>query len=594
VAPNDTPPGPQNPENPSGDNAAPQGPIYPSIIFALTPTISREAVLKAFNGEGLTPIIVNSGDEMVEAVRKPEVFLIIVDVEFNDKRGLAFHQQLKGSTLSFWIALAKKLTTNQRSSLYAQGFADVLTHPVHPVLFKSRARMLLARFTKTNDFPDYVVLPPGIARKTPLPTKAANTEGDTKNAGGAQGIRQSNSNNQNNNSESIRVKGSGQPNEGPEWNIHSSQNPATDGSSVKVVKGSDSNAPDWNHNNSGGEDPKAEWRNKISPNENGPEGETKFFKKDDPQGSWNNKISPNEAQPGAETKFFAKDPASEINHHKSQSEPNTSVLSEKKPQTVIQSENKTLPANSTKPQPSQAPAKPRAEMTLDMSPGSFDLTRSKEPPPKRPSKTLGQIREKILELKSNVDWDQKLWPKDKLPKGSNLEICSRGLKKCITELEVLFKEAAVLLKSDRITLISLKPDALPKSSFCPEDLYALCSNDGRIKINDEVPSIFFPQIEVAFERRKAVLLNEPVEDPIDGKPRPADWKINGKIEACSAVFPVFLDSKPYAVLFIQFEEKADDARIKIIEQAVSFLGLPETHYSQVDFLSRIYRSHKLT
>ncbi len=560
-------------------------------------------MLKAFNGEGMTPIIVDSGDQIVESIVKPEVFLVIVDLEFNEKRGLAFHTQLKTASKAFWIALAKKLTTNQRSSLYAAGFADVLTHPVHPVLFKSRARMLLARYLKTNDFPENVELPPGMTRRsnavTAKPGENSKSSGDKPQSPFQRG-----------------ESGGGQ---GPEWNHHSGKKNPNSDDSMQMIKGeSNSGKTDYTHSSSGGESDGPEWRNKISPNQKGKDDETKFFqkdapqgewnnrtggpqeesdpdkakyfKKDDPQGNWNNSVSNNQKpNDQGETKFFQKDaPQGEWNNKLSQN-----IVAEKKPDTVIQSESSSNSSSQKRAESlnsGSSTTRMRSEMKIDLSPGSLDLTRNQNIPPQRPSQTLGSLRDKILELRENVEWDQKLWPINRLPKGTVLDICSRGLRKCVVELEVLFKEAAQLIKAERITLVSLKPEALPKSAYCPDDLYALCSSDGQIKSNEEVPSVFFPQIEITFERRKAVLLNEPISDPIDGKPRPQNWKINGQIEASSAVFPIFFEARPYAVLFIQFSDKADEKRINMIEQAASFLGLPEVHYSQVDFLSRVYRN----
>jgi hypothetical protein len=610
-----TPPTTPSPAEP----AASSSPILPSIIFAITNAISKEAVIKAFNGEGMTPIIVGSADEIVESITKPEVFLVIIDVEFNNNKGTAFQSQFKNASKAFWIALAKKLTTNQRSALYAAGFADVLNHPVHPVLFKSRSRMLLARFLKTNDFPENVVLPPGMARKTPVAPKGPGANADSSKNQNSSPFKKTEGSPHAQEKNSTHVSGGGDFDQGKDWNIHSSKSETSEDSSVKMIKGEDPNTPDYNHHQSHSQDEGPEWRNKISPSEAAEKGETKFFKKDDPQGAWNNRASQShEENSDSSTKRFSKDdPQGSWNNHNAASNPlesdNTTkkftkdgpqgewnnknsqtVLAESKPLTTIQSENKTstdsLKTNSSTEQNSLSQNQKRKEMKIDLSPGSLDLTRDKGPTPQRSSQALGTIRDKVLELKENIEWDPKLWPKDKIPKGSLAEIYGRGFRKCLLELETLFKDTSSLLKSDRITLISLKPEALPKSQYCPEDLYALCSSDGAIKNNDEVPSVFFPQIEIAFERRKPVLLNESVGDPIENKRRPEHWKINGKIESSSAVFPIILEQRPYAVVLIQFADKADDNRIKLIEQAVSFLGLPETHYSQIDFLSRVYRS----
>lgn len=624
---------------PSGTQTPDQSPIYPSIIFAVTETTNREAVNKAFNGEGLGVIFVNNGDELGEAVIKPEVFLIIVDVEFSNKRGIAFQSQFKAASPAFWIAIAKKLTTQQRSGLYAAGFADVLTHPVHPVLFKGRARMLLTRFLKTHDLPDFVVMPSGISRpnKPGSPTRIAgggdNKESEKKGPYfGAGGSAQS---------------------DGPAWNnkIGSGDSSENSGPNVQVVKGDghressesvhirsgDDTQPQWNHHSSGKtEDPawnhhtseskdnSADWNNKISKDPTTPTGssrtlkgpeiqsekhQTKIIESDQEKSTWNNRISPNTESGSGSTKQFlntsepqarlgstnqnnpiSKEATNSIQSARAETSKTSSQFtqSEPKPTNQIRTENNSLTNSEGLLQGTLAsPPRVTEEMKISIE-ASLGIPQTQKLPTKE-SASLQAVKEKIQALKQNLEWDRKMFPTSALPGGSHAEICSRGLRKCMIELKDLFFSVSKTLNAQRITLVSLKPTALPSDGIVPEDLHALCSSDDEVKNNEKIPSVYFPQIIAAFEQRSAVLLNEPVPDPLEGTRRPENWKISGKIESSSAVFPIFLADKPYAVLLLQFSDPRSDSDIPVLEQAVAFLGIPEIHYSQVDFLSRIHR-----
>ncbi len=617
----------------------PTEPIYPLVLFATTENTSKEAVNKAFKGEGLGVQFVANADELGEAVTKPEVFLIIVDVEFANKRGIAYQAQFKSSTSAFWIALAKKLTTQQRSGLYAAGFADVLTHPVHPVLFKGRARMLLTRYLKTHDLPEYVELPSGISR----PNRPGS--GGSKNSSGGADSKN------NENKGPYFGAGGSQNNGGAEWNnkISSGKDSPHDNSSVHIKGGQDNNA-EWNHHKAGKEDSDPQWNHhKAGKDDSDPQWNHHKAGNDDTDPQWNhhksagnekpadwnnhkseskqdeaiqNKIIQSEKQnQGSNFKIVESDKNESAWNNKSSQNPisenSTATLnsqsSERNASTQIQRETAALPSSNPNSWKVEGESKPvnfgvvnaEKQFETEIQKGIATNKRAEEETrvriesslglpitPKfqqKESQDLNAIKEKIQALKQNQDWDRKIFETSILPEGSPADICSRGLRKCTLELKELFFSVAKTLKARRITMISLKATAMPQDEILPTDLYALCSSDGAIANNEQIPSAYFPQITAAFSLKTAVFLNEPLPDPFEGKLRPANWKIEGKIEKSSAVFPIFLADKPYAVLLLQFETERSDADIPILEQAISFLGIPEIHYSQVDFLSRVYR-----
>jgi len=112
--------------------------------------------------EGFETLFVFDVQAFRAAVARPECFLAFIEPRaFPDI--LEAVSRMSEATRSFvWAAVASTSNQRQSSLLYQVGAADIVRPPVHPVSFRSRARMLLARFLRVRRFTVRVQMPAGM------------------------------------------------------------------------------------------------------------------------------------------------------------------------------------------------------------------------------------------------------------------------------------------------------------------------------------------------------------------------------------------------------------------------------------------------
>jgi len=211
-------------------------------------------------------------------------------------------------------------------------------------------------------------------------------------------------------------------------------------------------------------------------------------------------------------------------------------------------------------------------------------------PRRHPSELLRLVRSRVEEIQESGAWEEGFWPKEMLPKGIKAnEAIAKGYSKVANEIKTLFKECCSALGASRITLVNVRSYITDSEDLFSENLLAVSSSDDVIEEAPLVSALLFPQIVVCVEKRVAIVLNESTPDTLMEQSRPKEWKPLGKMEAASMCVPlVGASTKIYAVLFVQFPEKCNREKMKKIEEAVNFLGVPKHVYRQVDFIGRIY------
>ena len=211
-------------------------------------------------------------------------------------------------------------------------------------------------------------------------------------------------------------------------------------------------------------------------------------------------------------------------------------------------------------------------------------------PPASPAEILEAVRTRVQEIQKGAKWSNDFWPEQSLPQGTHQdEIAQSGYRQINEEISQLFRDCCFSLGAERITLISIRPDFIEAEPVYGEQLLAITSSEERIREHPSIPSALFPQIQVAVERKAAIVLNEPMPETISMHHRPDVWKLGGRIEEASAVIPLLSANQTiYATLLIQFGNPCDADTLGYLEQAAVFLGLPKLHYRHVDFLGRVY------
>src|SRR5690349_3868902 len=114
-------------------------PSYPVVVFAVGAETPEANVSKEFAEEGVELLFVKSPEELYEALKKPEVFLLFIHIGFCGN-GVKIVRGRSPESKPFVVFMAGRLSAQQSSALFALGAADILSTPVHPVMYKSRAR----------------------------------------------------------------------------------------------------------------------------------------------------------------------------------------------------------------------------------------------------------------------------------------------------------------------------------------------------------------------------------------------------------------------------------------------------------------------
>src|SRR5690606_4505499 len=118
---------------------------------------------KTFAEDGLKVEFLDSLETLKQRLQDKKNFLLFVDVHEHQKvlRWL-FTQGTHKNRSFLWVAIMNAQSPAHINGLVSMGASDVLSTPVHPHIFRTRARLMLTRFLSYADFPWYVRLPAGV------------------------------------------------------------------------------------------------------------------------------------------------------------------------------------------------------------------------------------------------------------------------------------------------------------------------------------------------------------------------------------------------------------------------------------------------
>jgi hypothetical protein len=134
----------------------------PLCLFVWKSYPHEKKIIEAFAQEGFEAVVVTNKDDFICKTQDRACFVAFVQAdECPDVVELIGHMPERSRTF-LWVAVSGRTSTRDSSIFLKKGAADLLGTPVHPVSFRSRARMLLIRFLKERNLPDDVILPPGV------------------------------------------------------------------------------------------------------------------------------------------------------------------------------------------------------------------------------------------------------------------------------------------------------------------------------------------------------------------------------------------------------------------------------------------------
>ena len=587
-----------DPNNVTPPDAPPTAATRPTIVFAVEKGLNPPQIEKQFREEAMNLVFAQNEQDITKAIQGPDCYVVFIGAEFGGN-GVAIMRKYLKQTTAYWVVVTGALSTQKTSAMYHAGATDLLNHPVSAAQYKLRAKSMLSRYLKTFDFPPEIILPEGFARRK-------------------EGSIQKGAMNENQPREYSHRSGDGSPDEAqkgynrvqgaegkePEVRFHDLSKDkdtqqrtthdlsAEEGTEVRHHSSDDPSSPEWK--NSIGKDSEPPKINRH-PSEANPQdtSATKFFTKDAPAGDWTNHAS----APTPETPFTnhastgpanLDEQAARTPQYKTGDTPFDQHDSGPTPETPFTNhpstpENKPNPSNSLFSGPLARPVSAATPATPAHEPNGLSGALPELEKVLDSLSLLDLIRRKIVLLKSGVPWDPKIWREVGSITGAEFH----GLDTALRQLQELFREACKTLDSKRITLVSLRP-RLPVEGL-PEMIFSLVSSDAVPPNNDKLEIITIPQLRIAFEEKRAFFLDERLPSQIDGYTRTSSWKLNGNIERMSAIIPIFIDQQVGVALFIQYDKPADTLTRGMLEQAVTYLSLPEKQYGIVDFLSRVYR-----
>ncbi len=128
---------------------------YPVCVFALGAYAPREELDREFFQLGIHAHFVRTIEELQIIQSRPNVFASFIDLKAFPAAARIF-QGRSVKQKSICVALMPELTIESSRMLAELGFFEVLTLPVNPLTFKSKAKALLGRFLISPG------MPPGI------------------------------------------------------------------------------------------------------------------------------------------------------------------------------------------------------------------------------------------------------------------------------------------------------------------------------------------------------------------------------------------------------------------------------------------------
>jgi DNA-binding response OmpR family regulator len=135
----------------------------PICLFVWRGYPHQKVLVESFRLEGFDVLTAASSEEFLQHVQNTACFLVFVDVNERPELLELIRRMPAKAKSFFWVAVSRRLSTQQSSKFFQMGASDILNVPVHPVTFRSRARMLLIRYLRQHELPADVVLPAGVA-----------------------------------------------------------------------------------------------------------------------------------------------------------------------------------------------------------------------------------------------------------------------------------------------------------------------------------------------------------------------------------------------------------------------------------------------
>lgn len=560
----------------------------------MTKNINIPQVEKQFKGEGIRLVFAQNEAEVLQHLKGAETFLVFIGMDFAEN-GIRVMQRNISQTTAYWVMITGNLTTQKRSALLQAGAMDLLSLPVNAAQFKLRAKGLLARYLKNFDMPEEVVLPEGFLRRSSGQVQRGTAEG----AGEGPGRMYDNlpGSGENQSREYNHLRG-GPEAAAPENRIHDLSADPNTGGVVNHIRSEDVAAKQGTLQRGVLEENKVQYGN---------------IRSDDAEANAarlaRGTMTENKAQHrnlvGADAE---KNTGSIARGTMDESKPaHNNLVSADAPKshgsvTVAPSPDelkRALDKNAARK--AQSPNGLQSFAATETAPGQNNLVRGDmrdggfprvvnvgestwESMGADPASLLESIRRKLVLLRSDTPWDPSIWVDySKLLSGP-----FKGMDRTLSEMQTLFKDACRVLGAKRLCLVSLR--AAPDTSTCPENVFCLVSSEDDPRNNESIATEIMPHLQVAFENQKPFVLDTKLPDKIANQDRPKSWKINGSVEKMSAVIPIMNGSQVGVALFIQFDSGGfNENTAALLEQAVTYLKVPERQYGMIDFLSRIYR-----
>lgn len=155
---------------------------FPRCVFALGSDSLNAVLTKDLSESGIEAVFAKDEASLIETLSAPECFAVFVNLRAFPAASSVLRQR-ESVSKCYWVAIEERLTTSQSAALYNMGVVDVLTLPVHPFTYRSRARQLLARFVKSHWIPDDILLPQGMFRPTTIIPERTKTDSGRGSAG---------------------------------------------------------------------------------------------------------------------------------------------------------------------------------------------------------------------------------------------------------------------------------------------------------------------------------------------------------------------------------------------------------------------------
>jgi hypothetical protein len=135
----------------------------PGCLFLSRVRNYESQIHEGFLEEGYRVEFVNSTEELKDRLKNPRNYMVFVDAEgYPDAIKWLRAQGPIEQRRFFWIVLAKIARTAKSALFFQLGASDVLAPPIHPLLARGRAQLMIRRYLNLFDFPEGTLLPHGV------------------------------------------------------------------------------------------------------------------------------------------------------------------------------------------------------------------------------------------------------------------------------------------------------------------------------------------------------------------------------------------------------------------------------------------------